>query len=73
MTRNGRAVVHGRMMRERERMNSESPSASYRIGIASGQMVAGCIGADTAAIRVVGERVNWRRACAVVSAARRRS
>jgi class 3 adenylate cyclase len=48
------------MMRERERMNSESAEPlRIGIGIASGQMVAGCIGAETRSdYVVVGERVN---------------
>jgi class 3 adenylate cyclase len=48
------------MMRERERMNSESAEPlRIGIGIASGRMVAGCIGAETRSdYVVVGERVN---------------
>jgi class 3 adenylate cyclase len=48
------------MMRERERMNSESSEPlRIGIGIASGQMVAGCIGAESRSdYVVVGERVN---------------
>ncbi|HKQ23844.1 MAG TPA: adenylate/guanylate cyclase domain-containing protein [Burkholderiales bacterium] len=48
------------MMREREHMNSESAEPlRIGIGIASGQMVAGCIGAETRSdYVVVGERVN---------------
>ena len=48
------------MMRERQRMNSESiEPLRIGIGIASGQMVAGCIGAETRSdYVVVGERVN---------------
>jgi class 3 adenylate cyclase len=48
------------MMRERERMNSESAEPlRIGIGIASGQMVAGCIGAESRSdYVVVGERVN---------------
>ena len=48
------------MMRERERMNSESVEPlRIGIGIASGRVVAGCIGAETRSdYVVVGERVN---------------
>jgi class 3 adenylate cyclase len=48
------------MMRERQRMNSASTEPlRIGIGIASGQMVAGCIGAETRSdYVVVGERVN---------------
>jgi class 3 adenylate cyclase len=48
------------MMCERERMNRESAEPlRIGIGIASGQMVAGCIGAESRSdYVVVGERVN---------------
>jgi len=59
------------MMRERERMNSgSSEPLRVGIGIASGRMVAGCIGAETRNdYVVVGERVNLAaRLCSAAAA-----
>jgi class 3 adenylate cyclase len=59
------------LMRERERMNRESAEPlGIGIGIASGQVVAGCIGSETRSdYAAVGERVNLAaRLCAVAAA-----
>lgn len=59
------------MMCERERMNRESAEPLHiGIGIASGQMVAGCIGAESRSdYVVVGERVNLAaRLCSAAAA-----